>query len=472
MSAPLVAMRVRLVHKLFLAIVLASFGSIVLFAATTHWVMQRSFVHYLNEARETRLQDLAENLAEHYAASGGWQALRGDRRTWRRLLFDASPPPPPDGDSTSRGGARRPPPHGGRGPVAVYDAEHHLVVGRLAYSPDFQASPIVVAGETVGWVAMPPLARPTEARDRRFERRQAQVLIIGGVIAALLSIAVAWLTARRLVAPIRALGGAARELAQGNFGTRLPPGGRDEIGQLTEDFNLLARALHENESARRRWIADISHELRTPLAIMHGELEAVQDGIRPNDARLVDSLQVETTRLRRLIDDLYQLARADIGALDFEFRPHELAPLVARALERFARRLDERGLAVEQALEPELHILADGARLDQLLDNVLENCCRYVEAPGVVRVSLQRVDDHAVIAVEDSGPGVPEGELDRLFEPLQRGEASRNRRSGGSGLGLAICERIAHAHGGRISAVRAAGGGLAVHLELPLQESP
>jgi two-component system sensor histidine kinase BaeS len=145
---------------------------------------------------------------------------------------------------------------------------------------------------------------------------------------------------------------------------------------------------------------------------------------------------------------------------------------VARALERFARRLDERGLVVAPALAPALHVLADTARLDQLLDNVLENCCRYVDSPGTVHVTLQRRDGHALLTVEDSGPGVGEAELARLFDPLQRGEASRDRRSGGSGLGLAICQRIAHAHGGRITATHAAAGGLAVAVELPLQEAP
>ncbi|MCB1747926.1 MAG: HAMP domain-containing protein [Gammaproteobacteria bacterium] len=473
-------MRIRLFHKLFLAIALASFGSIVLFAASAHWVMQRSFVRYLNEAREARLESLAGNLATHYADSGGWDALRGDRRGWRRLLLDVErPPAPPPGPPPGEARAAPPhqaeagrPPHRGRGPVAVYDADHRLVAGHLPYAADFQSSPVIVDGRTVGWVAMPPLARPTEARDRRFERRQGQVLLIGGVIAALLSIAVAALTARRLVAPIRAVGSAARELAEGNFETRLAPGGRDEIGQLTDDFNLLARALHENESSRRRWFADISHELRTPLAIMHGELEAVQDGIRPNDARLLDSLHGETERLQRLIDDLYQLARADIGALDFEFRPQPLAPIVNQALARFARRFEACGLTIEQAIGGNLHVLADRERLDQLLDNLLENCCRYVTAPGVVHVSVTGGNGKAVIGIEDSGPGVDDAELARLFEPLQRGEASRNRRSGGSGLGLAICQRIAHAHGGRLTAAHAARGGLALRLELPLQEAP
>ncbi|MEQ8659568.1 MAG: ATP-binding protein, partial [Gammaproteobacteria bacterium] len=309
-----------------------------------------------------------------------------------------------------------------------------------------------------------------DARQRRFAERQLQLLVIAALAAGLLAIPVAWWLARRLVQPLRRLGAAARALAEGRFDARVPAGSGDELGQLAQDFNLLARALEQNESARRRWIADVSHELRTPLAILAGEIEAARDGVRPLDSRLLDSLGAESDRLAQLVEDLYLLARADIGALDFEFAPVALDALVGDALERFRHRLAAAGIDCHAALARGCRVTADRHRIAQLLENLCENCCRYVTAPGALWVTLTCVEGRARLVIEDSGPGVAAGEHARLFDLLHRGEPSRNRRHGGSGLGLAICARIAQAHGGSIGARTGAHGGLAIELELPLTE--
>ncbi len=463
-------LRPRLFHKLFAAIVIASFGSIVLFGAVAHWSMKRSFARYLNEAREERMDRLAVRLAADYDPAQGFARLRDTPRAWRRLLRSlredaepsaAGPPPRPGRDRHAFKLARH---------ITLYDTEHRIVAGRLPFDEAATTRAITVDGHTVGWLGAPALGPPGDARERRFERRQMTLLLIAAFAAALLAIPAAWWMARRLVLPIRRLGGAARALAEGDFTARVPAAGSDELGQLAQDFNLLARALQENESARRRWIADVSHELRTPLSILAGEIEAARDGIRPLDARLLDSLAAESERLGKLVEDLYLLARADIGALDFEFAPVSLAPLVTQALARFEHRLAAAGLDVSSELDATCVVTGDRERLAQLLENLLENCCRYVTAPGRIEVTLGRVGAYARLVFDDSGPGVADGEHARLFDPLHRSEASRSRRHGGSGLGLAICARIAHAHGGSIAATAGARGGLAVSVDIPLRE--
>ncbi|MGR8919380.1 MAG: ATP-binding protein [Gammaproteobacteria bacterium] len=452
-------MRIRLFHKLFLLIALASLASIVVFGLIAHGYMRASFKRYLTDELHQQAEAVAASVAAHYAETGSLAAFEEDHRRWRRLVHQsgheremAEPPRP----------GRRP----GRR-LGLYDAGKRTVVGPVAFAATAITAPVVVDGETVAWVGAPPVARPARPRDVRFADRQGRMLLIAAGVACLLSIVVAWEAARRIARPIQQIGSGARALAGGDFDTRLPAFGADEIGRLAEDFNLLARTLEQNDSARRRYFADIAHELRTPLSIMRGELEAVEDGVRAPDERLVASLAQEAGRLEQLVDDLYELARADIGALDYTFADCTLEDLVRQALERFALRFEQAGIEVRFSATARPAITGDAARLAQLFDNVFENCCRYA-APGQVRVTLDERKGRAEIVVEDQGPGLPESMYESIFEPLERAEGSRSRDAGGAGLGLAIARRIAEAHGGDMRAGRAAGGGLAVTVTLPL----
>ncbi len=452
-------MRIRLFHKLFCVMVITSLASIALFGVTSHWYLHRNFTRFIDEQRVQHLRSLAEQLSEHYEEHGDWDLFRGQRRALRQFVARSDP------DFIVSG--RRPPRHRRQG-FTLYDAEQQPVTGSAPFTQTAHALPITNRGRTVGWVGLPPFARRPTPPEARFARNQLQVLSIGAAVACLLSVLVAYYTARRLAAPIAAIGDGARALAGGQFELRLPPMGSDEIGQLADDFNVLARSLESHESTRRRWFADVSHELRTPLAVMRAEIEAVHDGIRGNDARLLGSLDQETRRLQQLIDDLYHLARADIGALEYEFLPCAPAAVARATVQRFSHRFAEAGLKCESDLDDSVNILADAQRLSQLLDNLLENCCRYVASPGTVRIVVRSIERVAELRVEDSGPGVADEQFADLFEPLTRGEQSRHRDHGGSGLGLAICKRIAEAHGGDIEAERTALGGLAVIVRVPL----
>lgn len=485
-------MRLKLFHKLFLVLVGTSVCSLLLFAGFAHWYSSRSFLRYLNDEREARLTALAERLLLVHERDGDWHALRDDPRAWRRLLRDAmrsamageDHPPPPEADDSLRpshgppdgplprghGGHRGPPMFGGLARIepTLYDSEHHVIAGPVPYRDDLQLHAVQRDGRTLAYVGLPPLRRPADARDVRFARRQGRILLGGAAVALVLSLLVAAWLARRQARPIVQLGAGARALASGRFDTRLPPQGGDEIGELVNDFNVLARTLEDNESARRRWFADVSHELRTPLSIMRGELEAAADGIRPVDGALVESLAQETARLTHLVDDLYQLARADIGALDYEFARASLGALITESISHFAHRWQQAGIAYDYDIDAGLCAQVDTRRFLQLLENLFENCCRYTDAPGRIEISARRDHDQAVLIIADSAPGVAADELELLFEPLHRAERSRSRAHGGSGLGLAICKRIVTAHGGHIDARPSPHGGLAIHIHLPL----
>ncbi|MEP7043028.1 MAG: ATP-binding protein, partial [Dokdonella sp.] len=242
----------------------------------------------------------------------------------------------------------------------------------------------------------------------------------------------------------------------------------DELGALAADFNHLAASLEQHREARRQWGADIAHELRTPLSVLRGEVQALQDGVRAPTAQAFDSLYAECERLGSLIEDLYQLALADAGALDYRFENLALADVVREAIDLQRRTCSDAGLSIEEAIDEVPLLRGDARRLAQLVDNLLANARRYTDTPGLIRVELTRVGHSIRLLIEDTPPGVPAADLPHLFDRLYRVERSRSRAGGGAGLGLAICRAIVAAHDGRIDAQPSPLGGLRVVIELPV----
>jgi two-component system sensor histidine kinase BaeS len=215
-------------------------------------------------------------------------------------------------------------------------------------------------------------------------------------------------------------------------------------------------------------MADVSHELRTPLGILKGELEALEDGITPLDANAVASLQAEVARIGGLVEDLHELALSDAGALSYRQEPLDLVPLLQRAAQAHQSRMQAAGLTLQmEALPASALVSGDAARLLQLLDNLLENCRRYTDAPGTIRIALEAVSGEWQLSIDDSAPGVPAELQDQLFDRFFRVDGSRSRATGGSGLGLAICSNIVQAHGGHISAHPSPLGGVRIAIRLP-----
>ncbi|MGH6913809.1 MAG: ATP-binding protein, partial [Geminicoccales bacterium] len=204
-------------------------------------------------------------------------------------------------------------------------------------------------------------------------------------------------------------------------------------------------------------IADIAHELRTPLAVLRGEIEALQDGVRPLGRDALDSLAGDTARLSRLVEDLHTLSLSDLGALSYHKEPVDLAEVANEVLDE--RRVRTKGLKLEKDLQP-APLMGDADRLGQVFSNLLENSLRYTDPPGQIRVS----SGNGFVLWEDSSPGVPEADLPKLTGRLYRVEGSRSRNGGGSGLGLAIARAIVEAHGGTLAASASLLGGLRIEL--------
>lgn len=467
------------IKSLFTKILLAQVTAVVLALAVvtliTRSSLDRGFIEFLERQEAEVLDNLAPALGDLYTDRGGWAFLRGQPDAWRRVLRQTGP--------LHAGPGRGPPP--GHEPLRwlrsfdrlrlrdrlfLLDGERLYLAGAQVANPrELPLEAVTAGGSTVGWIGFVPMREGLPPEAQRFLRGQVRILFVSLLVALALAALLAWFLARHLSRPVKQLDETVRDLSHGQYERRARVASRDEIGRLGDNVNRLAQSLEQNRSARNRWMADIAHELRTPLAILKGEVEALVDGVRQPDQRVLASLTEEINQLSVLVNDLQSLALADAGALGLQQETVDVRALAQQACEAFRDRLAGRGIALEFHAPDPVRASADPQRLRQLLQNLLENCARYVDAGGRVRVSVQAASDTAPLAllVEDSGPGVAEEQLERLFERFYRVEQGRSRAGGGSGLGLAICRSIAEAHGGRIRAARSALGGLAIHVDLP-----
>ena len=285
----------------------------------------------------------------------------------------------------------------------------------------------------------------------------------------LVAVAISLPLARLPVRPLRKLAAATSHLSSGHYDVRVPVESDDEFGHLSRDFNALALSLDKNEQARRQFVADISHELRTPLTILGGEIEAIQDGIQELSLESIGSLQVEVFRINRLVEDLYQLALSDVGALAYRKSEVNVVEIITETINRVTSQFEERGVALTVFMPKEpLFVFADAERLTQLFDNLLNNSQKYTDSGGTLDITVEQAHGAVTIDFKDSEPGVLEEERTKLFDRLYRVEGSRNRGTGGAGLGLAICRNIVEAHEGVIEALNSPLGGVWIRITLPL----
>ena len=362
------------------------------------------------------------------------------------------------------------PPHGWRTQFWVTDQSGDVLVGPRSPIPkEGTRRAIMVNGAEVGAVIASPVERLTRNTDINFDRQQRRTswLIVG--LATLLAALATFPLARGLLAPVKRLVEGTHRLAAGDFTTRVATSSPDELGKLAQDFNQLASTLEKNQQMRRDFMADISHELRTPLAVLRGELEAIQDGVRQFTPESVASLQAEVGTLTKLVDDLHQLSMSDEGALAYQKAPMDVITLLEIAAGAFRERFASRGLTLSVSLPESAIVFGDRDRLMQLINNLLENSLRYTDAGGQLLISATVKPTTLAMTFADSGPGVSDEQLSRLFERFYRTEGSRNRASGGSGLGLPICVNIVEAHGGTIAAAHSPFGGVSITVELPLE---
>jgi len=299
-----------------------------------------------------------------------------------------------------------------------------------------------------------------------------RTLLVAGSVALLFSIILAWLIAHWVTAPLRRMAGASKAVAAGKYDQQLPLTGPEEVQSLAAAFNEMVRRVQTSRQAQRDFVANVSHELKTPLTSIQGFAQAILDGTaqKPEDqqqaARVIYD---ESDRLRRLVEDLLDLARIDTGQVAFERHQVDLGALLRSVVERLSVRAEEVGVRIESRLPDFPPIVGDGDRLAQVFTNLIDNAVKHSSEGGVVNLRGEKEDGWISIHFDDAGPGIPPEELSRIFERFyQLDKARPGGRGRGVGLGLAISREIVQAHGGRLVAQSAVGRGSRFTVQLPI----
>ncbi|ASR37050.1 hypothetical protein BAY61_20995 [Prauserella marina] len=317
----------------------------------------------------------------------------------------------------------------------------------------------------------------TERSDELLSRAMTVAFVSGGV--ALVAVALlSWRAVRRGLRPLDDIADTAREIGSGDLSRRVPeakPG--TEIGTVSAALNSMLGQLetafaerHESRERLRRFVADASHELRTPIATIRGHAELFRRGAaeRPADlAKVVGRIESEAQRMGELVDELLLLARLDQGS-PLGREPVDLTSLAADAVTDALATEPERELTLRA--EGPVVVTGDAARLRQVLGNLVSNVLRHTPGEASAVVAVRDTGDGAVVEITDTGGGMSEEELGRVFERFYRADPSRSRGNGGAGLGLSIVAAVVEAHGGRVTVSSAPGEGTMFRVVLPSED--
>nr|WP_246351078.1 ATP-binding protein [Deinobacterium chartae] len=293
-----------------------------------------------------------------------------------------------------------------------------------------------------------------------------------------LGLTLAFLLSRRLARPYELVGAAARRIAQGELGARVPedlPYVGGEAATLVHDFNRMAQTLEASEAERRRLMADIAHDLRTPLSILQARLDGFMDGVLPLNMDEVKRLSQQTTLLTRLVEDVRVLSLADAGRLTVDLDQVNLGALVEDMVSSFEDRAAAKRIELNFLGEVDLPpVYADADRVAQIISNLLDNAIRYTPGGGRIDCRAEWVEDSpgVCLSVSDTGIGIAPEALPHIFDRFYREHSARSQASGGSGLGLAIVKALTELHGGRVRARNLEEGGARFEVWLPPGQAP
>jgi signal transduction histidine kinase len=294
-------------------------------------------------------------------------------------------------------------------------------------------------------------------------------LILVGLATGCLVILLVSLLLRRTLRPVRVLTTAARHLGEGDLSQRVPEGGHDELGLLSDTFNTMAEGLEKAEKQRRNLMADVAHELRTPIFNIQGRLEAIADGLFEPDADTINSIHQQVKHLNNLVEDVRTLALAESRKLQLDIQPHLITEILERCVEDFRAQAQLKEISLTLLTDPDIPpIPIDQTRISQVVHNLLQNAIYHAPSGGEVTVSARKTDHARIrVSIADTGPGIPEESLPFVFDRFYRADQARAIDTGGSGLGLAIAKELVEAHGGEIWVEPKKGRGSTFFFSLP-----
>ena len=313
-----------------------------------------------------------------------------------------------------------------------------------------------------------PIAAVLLSGIAMFDMHADVVLVAVAVASSMVAIGGALLVTRSISGPLRELRASTGRLARGDFSARVGEHGPAELSEVAASFNEMTSQLEELFDARRQLVAWGSHDLRAPVSSLKAMLEAIEDGVAEPEHYL-PAMQQQVHALRILIDDLFELAQIDADDTAFETYGVPVGPLVESSLDAFAAEASARRISLERRLEaglPDVEVAPE--KIERVLQNLLANAVRHTPPEGSIVVGAERVNGSVVVAVEDTGEGIPPGAARTMFDRFWRGDPARDRNREGAGLGLAIAKGLVERHGGAIWAEERDGGGARIAFTLPV----
>lgn len=472
-------------RKVFLSFLGLTALTLLITLGLARWSFDQGFLNFVAGLEQQRLSILGDKLSEVYSRDNNWQQVVDSGLVTylspAHLRPGGGRPPGLSQPNPLEPPAQRPgprPPHprvrqNEAPPTALFDADDQWLAGGIP-KPDAKevlSHALYVKGEKVGELRSWLDTIPDRSLASSFAVGQRYASIFIGLLCLILAALASWLLARRLTAPVVQVLQGVERLSRGNFDISLDTKRKDELGTLMRNLNNLSHILNETRSAKKRWFADISHELRTPLTILIGELDALEAGIRPCGPEQVASLKHEALLLHRLVDDLYQLSLSDVGGLKYHFEVVDISKSIDNVCAALSTKALQKNLQISTNIpaKPVL-CLADPQRIEQLFINLLNNSILYTDTSGEIHISLMQSGSKVIFEINDTLPGVPKADCDKLFESLYRHNASRNRATPGAGLGLTICKNIVTAHQGKITATPSTLGGLCIRVEFVMSQ--
>lgn len=426
-------------------------------------------------ASEGRLEQILhsmkhdESMQGRNAQGAGRMGMgRMGRMSAPSLRTDALPPPEPGMDRTI--------------PIVVSDKHGAVLQGTFrdssgrrlkSLSPEILelGAPFYRDGHVDGYVLAGEYTGPQEGPDGKPQHYPIiSGVLISSLLSALLAMLLGSLLLRRALRPLKSLHKGVMTISEGEYSYRIEtgsttPGIQDDLTLLTEGFNEMAASLEASENWKRQIISDTAHELRTPVSLIMGNLEMIMDGVYEADRKRMEVLYRQSEQLAGLIRDLQTLAAEESRQVHTEERKFSLRELAELIAGDFSVLTERKGIALDLSLGGEALFRGDRNKTRQVLKNLLTNALKFTPPGGRVTIRQYADEEGLFLEVEDTGPGIPPEERERVFDRFYKLDKSRN--SEGSGLGLAISRLLIANQGGRLEARKGAEGGALMRICFP-----
>lgn len=317
----------------------------------------------------------------------------------------------------------------------IYETSHYIV-----------GIPITHEGETLA-----VLFAATEATDFWFFIMDlVDIIVFCALIATVISSVTIYFVTNKMTRPLREMAAAAKSFSCGDFTVRVHAEGEDEIAQLAHSFNHMADSVADLESVRRSFIANVSHELKTPMMTIGGFIDGILDGTVPKEkqAQYLQIVSDEVKRLSRMVKSMLSIARIEAGDMKLTPTDFDINELVCRTIFAFEQKIENRKLEIEGLESDEIFVNADSDLIHQVVYNLVDNAVKFANEGGCISFSYEQKDKKVYISVKNTGDGIPQDELPRLFDRFYKTDKSRSLDKSGVGLGLYIVQTIVNQHKG------------------------